>query len=56
MKWVLTLDKLDGGLGMKRVKQSKYGKKSIVWMRGKLSLHPLFITIHLLVNIDCELC
>ncbi|KAJ0724042.1 hypothetical protein HanPI659440_Chr12g0443471 [Helianthus annuus] len=31
----LTLDKLDGGLGMKRVKRSKYEKESVIWMRGK---------------------
>ncbi|KAF5806757.1 hypothetical protein HanXRQr2_Chr05g0225341 [Helianthus annuus] len=32
--WSLTLDKLDGGLGMKRVKRSKYEKESVIWMRG----------------------
>ncbi|KAJ0491672.1 hypothetical protein HanIR_Chr12g0566371 [Helianthus annuus] len=32
---ILTLDKLDGGLGMKRVKRGKYEKESVIWMRGK---------------------
>ncbi|KAJ0910029.1 hypothetical protein HanRHA438_Chr06g0247911 [Helianthus annuus] len=31
----LTPNELDGSLWMKRVKWSKYGKKSVAWMQGK---------------------
>ncbi|MFS7901202.1 hypothetical protein Hanom_Chr00s178872g01831331 [Helianthus anomalus] len=35
----LTLDKLGGGLERKRVKRSKKGRKSVIRMQGKYSLH-----------------
>ncbi|KAM0052025.1 hypothetical protein Hdeb2414_s0007g00243401 [Helianthus debilis subsp. tardiflorus] len=35
----LTLDKLGRGLERKRVKQSKNGGKSVIWMQGKCNLH-----------------
>ncbi|KAF5765094.1 hypothetical protein HanRHA438_Chr15g0711941 [Helianthus annuus] len=31
----LTPNELDGSLWMKRVKRSKYGKKSMAWMQDK---------------------
>ncbi|KAM0051791.1 hypothetical protein Hdeb2414_s0007g00240641 [Helianthus debilis subsp. tardiflorus] len=38
MRRSLTLDKLGGGLERKRVKQSKNGGKSVIWMQGHLHL------------------